>query len=106
MQTFGQKHHLVRHTKAVHAKKKDFSCDICKAEFARKEHLTNHTRSVHEKAKPFVCLLCDVQYCEKRALRRHLQTYHNVKPTRSQALAGWQISTKAEPPNIAELIQL
>ena len=41
-------------------------------------NLKSHTKFVHDKVKNFSCNLCDQKFIDKRAVTKHLKTKHGV----------------------------
>ena len=50
------------HIETVHEEKKQFKCDICNASFGLKYHLKMHVLTVHEGKKQFKCNICNVSF--------------------------------------------
>ena len=47
------------HIATIHEGKKQFQCDICKAEFTSKGGMKGHLRTIHEGDKQFKCEICN-----------------------------------------------
>ncbi|XP_013170476.1 PREDICTED: zinc finger protein 184-like [Papilio xuthus] len=67
---FNDSGNLARHSKAIHAKHRPFSCTVCDKTFSRNAHLRDHMKS-HSESRDFVCDICGKASKSSAALRMH-----------------------------------
>ncbi|XP_045537935.1 zinc finger protein 540-like [Papilio machaon] len=67
---FNDSGNLARHSKAIHAKHRPFSCPVCDKTFSRNAHLRDHMKS-HSESRDFVCDICGKASKSSAALRMH-----------------------------------
>ncbi|XP_071648808.1 uncharacterized protein [Temnothorax longispinosus] len=70
---------LTRHLKDVHAKLKNFTCDLCKRSFASKATREDHRRT-HTGERPYVCDSCGKTFKSKASLYIHSKLHTDVFP--------------------------
>ncbi|XP_075989330.1 uncharacterized protein LOC142985191 isoform X5 [Anticarsia gemmatalis] len=72
--SFRYNHMLVRHTKRVHLKEKNYICNICGDRFFERKLLQLH-KIKHSTNKPFECSICFKRFPRQNALHRHVKTH-------------------------------
>ncbi|KAK9502408.1 hypothetical protein O3M35_011190 [Rhynocoris fuscipes] len=77
--TFCDSKALKKHVKAVHAKLKPYSCQVCGHCSATKNMLRVHLRQ-HSGDKPFACPACSYSTGDHNSLRRHWMRHTGVRP--------------------------
>ncbi|XP_077275204.1 uncharacterized protein LOC143904411 isoform X2 [Temnothorax americanus] len=70
---------LTRHLKDVHAKLKNFTCDLCNRSFASKATREDHRRT-HTGERPYVCDSCGKTFKSKASLYIHSKLHTDVFP--------------------------
>lgn len=70
---------LTRHLKDVHAKLKNFTCDLCNRSFASKATRDDHRRT-HTGERPYVCDSCGKTFKSKASLYIHSKLHTDVFP--------------------------
>lgn len=70
---------LTRHLKDVHAKVKNFMCDLCNKSFASKATREDHRRT-HTGERPYVCDSCGKTFKSKASLYIHSKLHTDVFP--------------------------
>jgi len=66
-----------KHIRTVHLGEKDHHCKICNEAFRYIENLHLHTKKVHEGIK-FKCHQCGKELFNNRGLKRHLLKSHGI----------------------------
>lgn len=70
---------LTRHLKDVHAKLKNFMCDLCGRSFASKATREDHRR-IHTGERPYVCHACGKTFKSKASLYIHSKLHTDEFP--------------------------
>ena len=70
---FKSKRDLKRHTKAVHDKIRDYSCEECSSSFSAKCKLKRHIKMVHLKIRDHKCTNCRYASSLRADLRSHIK---------------------------------
>ncbi|XP_011636319.1 zinc finger protein 271-like [Pogonomyrmex barbatus] len=70
---------LTRHVKDVHAKLKNFTCDLCDRSFASKATREDHRRT-HTGERPYICDSCGKTFKSKASLYIHSKLHTDVFP--------------------------
>lgn len=68
----------------MHAKKKQFRCDLCGKHF-KSESLLNTHNIFHKEQKLFACKFCDKAFAHKISLDYHLRTHTGERPFKCKA---------------------
>jgi len=74
---FYAKRKMEKHIKTVHLGERNFECKLCNETFRYIENLHLHTKKVHEGIK-FKCNQCSKELFNNRGLKRHLLKSHGV----------------------------
>ncbi|XP_071058511.1 zinc finger protein 583-like [Pseudochaenichthys georgianus] len=69
---------LKRHMR-VHTREKPFTCSVCKEAFPQSGHLKRHMR-VHTGEKPFTCTVCKKAFSCNGSLKKHMRIHTGDKP--------------------------
>ena len=75
--TFTKKSYLTRHTMITHDKVGRFQCDQCEKYFYGKYELKVH-QDLHAKVRNFQCQLCPMAFATNRYLHRHEAQVHQI----------------------------
>ncbi|XP_049811638.1 zinc finger protein 41-like isoform X2 [Schistocerca nitens] len=70
---------LTRHLRDVHARVKNFKCDICGTLFAAKATCDDHRRT-HTGERPFICAICGKRFSSKASHYMHAKTHTDIFP--------------------------